>query len=166
MSNLFLILQDKVEFYLQADTVNTVDTAVDIDFSSLYKKQIEEAFEVLVKTLKDNSAPRARCAVYDLLSSIVEVGDKEGIKFVFKGHKSLVSLLFSMEGNDIERESKEGREWRYGIFLGALKNKHCKDSVNSDVFEKLIQMKEAGPHLPRRVTTEAAVMGPILRGSE
>jgi hypothetical protein len=166
MSYLFLILQDKVELYLQADTVETVDTAVDIDFSSPYKKQVEEAFEVLVKTLKDNSAPRARCAVYDLLSSIVEVGDKEGIKFVFKGHKSLLSLLFSMEGNDIERESKEGREWRYGIFLGALKNKHCKDSVNSDVFEKLIQMKEAGPHLPRRVTTEAAVMGPILRGSE
>jgi len=131
-------------------------------------KVLETACETLLKTLKDSSSPRARCAAYDLLAAVVETGGGSGIKAAFTSHKGLASILLVLEGNDVERDSKEGREWRYGVFLGAFKHEsQCRVLLGPDLFSRLSNAKEAGPHLPPRSSkTEAAVMGPILRGSD
>jgi hypothetical protein len=131
-------------------------------------KDVEAACETILRTLKDSSAPRARCAAYDLLASVVETGGERGIKAVFTAHKGLASVLLVLEGNDVERDSKEGREWRFSVFLGALKHEsQCRTILSQDLFTRLLNAKDAGPHLPPRSNkSEAAVMGPILRGSE
>ena len=131
-------------------------------------KDIEAACETILRTLKDSSAPRARCAAYDLLAAVVETGGERGIKAVFTAHKELASVLLVLEGNDVERDSKEGREWRFSVFLGALKHEsQCRTILSQDLFTRLQNAKDAGPHLPPRSNkSEAAVMGPILRGSE